>query len=206
MSKKTAVKRTGYTASTPKHYLINAGAVYKNLVWNPTGGKSGTGQWEGELLGATAGGNKVTIELNYRTVEIDGVFVPAVGQKLLESQSAKIEVNVKELTAENIRLSINGAITDADGSEAPAGYKVISGKSKLENSDYITNLGIVGTMSGTDDPIIVILDNALCTSGLDFETKDNDEAVVSMTFEAHAGEGQVEDLSLPCRIYFPNIT
>lgn len=205
MSKKTAVKRTGYTASTPKHYLINAGAVYKNLAWNPTGGKSGTGQWEGELLGATAGGNKVTIERNYRTVEIDGVFVPAVGQKLLESQSAKIEVNVKELTAENICLSINGAITDPDGTEAPSGYKVISGKSKLENSDYIQNLGIVGTMSGTDDPIIVIIDNALCTSGLDFETKDNDEAVVSMTFEAHAGEGQVEDLSLPCRIYFPNI-
>ena len=27
---KTAVKRTGYTASTPKHYLINAGAIPSN--------------------------------------------------------------------------------------------------------------------------------------------------------------------------------
>ena len=202
---KTAVKRTGYTASTPKHYLINAGAIYKNLAWNPTGGKDSKGQWEGELLGATSGGNKVTIEQNYRTVEIDGVFVPAVGQKLLESQTAKLETNVKEITAENIRLAINGEIKEADGTTAPTGYKVISGKSKLENKDYIENLGIVGTMSGTNDPIIVIIDNALCTSGLDFETKDNEEAVISMTFEAHASEDQVEDLSLPCRIYFPNI-
>ena len=202
---KTAVKRTGYTASTPKHYLINAGAIYKNLAWNPAGGKDSKGEWEGELFGATSGGNKVTIEQNYRTVEIDGVFVPAVGQKLLESQTAKLETNVKELTAENIRLSINGKIENADGTTAPTGYKVISGKSKLENTDYIENLGIVGTMSGTNDPIIVIIDNALCTSGLDFETKDNEEAVISMTFEAHAGEDQVEDLSLPCRIYFPNI-
>ena len=202
---KTAVKRTGYTASTPKHYLINAGAIYKNLTWNPTGGKDGTGQWEGELLGATAGGNKVTVEVNYRVIEIDGVFTPAVGQKLLESQSMKIETNVKELTAENIRMAINGEIKEADGTNAPTGYKVISGKSKLENTDYIENLGIVGTMSGTNDPIIVIIDNALCTSGLDFETKDNEEAVITMTFEAHAGEGQVEDLSLPGRIYFPNI-
>ena len=202
---KTAVKRTGYTASTPKHYLINAGAIYKNLAWNPTGGKDSKGQWEGELLGATAGGNKVTVEVNYRVVEIDGVFTPAVGQKILESQTAKIETNVKELTAENIRLSINGEIKEADGTNAPTGYKVISGKSKLENTDYIENLGIVGTMSGTNDPIIVIIDNALCTSGLDFETKDNEEAVISMTFEAHANEDKVDDLSLPCRIYFPNI-
>ena len=202
---KTAVKRTGYTASTPKHYLINAGAIYKNLVWNPTGGKDSKGQWEGELFGATAGGNKVTVEVNYRVVEIDGVFTSAVGQKILESQTAKIETNVKELTAENIRLAINGKIKEADGTDAPTGYKVISGKSKLENTDYIKNLGIVGTMSGTNDPIIVIIDNALCTSGLDFETKDNDEAVIAMTFEAHADEDKIDDLSLPCRIYFPNI-
>lgn len=202
---KTAVKRTGYTASTPKHYLINAGAIYKNLAWNKAGGTGGKGQWEGELLGATSGGNKVTIEVNYRVIEIDGVFTPAVGQKILESQVAKIEANVKELTAENIRLAINGEIKEADGTNAPTGYKVISGKPKLENTDYIENLGIVGTMSGTNDPIIVIIDNALCTSGLDFETKDNEEAVISMTFEAHADEDKVDDLSLPCRIYFPNI-
>ena len=202
---KTAVKGTGYTSSTPKHYLINAGAIYKNLAWNPTGGKDSKGQWEGDLLGATAGGNKVTVEVNYRAIEIDGVFTPAVGQKIIESQVAKIEANVKELTAENIRLAINGEIEVADGTTAPTGYKVISGKSKLENTDYIENLGIVGTMSGTNDPIIVIIDNALCTSGLDFETKDNEEAVISMTFEAHADEVQVDDLSLPCRIYFPNI-
>ena len=202
---KTAVKRTGYTASTPKHYLINAGAIYKNLAWSPTGGKDKKGQWEGELLGATAGGNKVTVEVNYRVIEIDGVFTPAVGQKILESQTAKIETNVKELTAENIRMAINGEIKEADGTTAPTGYKVISGKPKLENTDYIENLGIVGTMSGTNDPIIVIIDNALCTSGLDFETKDNDEAVISMTFEAHADEDKIDDLSLPCRIYFPNI-
>ncbi|MGO4984529.1 hypothetical protein ACTQXJ_07520 [Collinsella sp. LCP19S3_C6] len=205
MGVKTPVKRTGYTANTPKHYLINAGAVYKNLTWNKAGGTDGNGVWEGELLGATSGGNKVTIETNYRTVEVDGVYVPAVGQKLLESQTAKIEVNVKEITAENIRLSINGKVTEADGTTAPTGYKIVSGKSKLENGDYIENLGIVGTMSGTNDPIIVIIDNALCTSGLDFDTKDNEEAVISMTFEAHAAEGQVDDLSLPCRIYFPKI-
>ncbi|MFU1594044.1 hypothetical protein [Streptococcus dysgalactiae] len=198
---KKPVKRTGYTKNTPKSYLINAGAVYKNLAWNQE-----QTQWEGELLGATSDGNKLKIEQKYRTIEVDGVFVPAVGQKVLESQSASLEINMKELTAENLRLAINGSLGTGDGKTSPADYKVIGGKGKLENTDYITNIGLVATLSGTNKPVIVILDNALCTSGLEFDTKDNDEAVVTMTFEAHANEEQIDDLTLPCRIYYPEVS
>ncbi|EGL48927.1 hypothetical protein [Streptococcus dysgalactiae] len=198
---KKPVKRTGYTKNTPKSYLINAGAVYKNLAWNQE-----KTQWEGELLGATSDGNKLKIEQKYRTIEVDGVFVPAVGQKVLESQSASLEINMKELTAENLRLAINGSLGTGDGKTSPSDYKVIGGKGKLENTDYITNIGLVATLSGTNKPVIVILDNALCTSGLEFDTKDNDEAVVTMTFEAHANEEQIDDLTLPCRIYYPEVS
>lgn len=198
---KKPVKRTGYTKNTPKSYLINAGAVYKNLTWNQE-----KKQWEGELLGATSDGNKLKIEQKYRTIEVDGVFVPAVGQKVLESQSASLEINMKELTAENLRLAINGSLETGDGKTSSSDYKVIGGKGKLENTDYITNIGLVATLSGTNKPVIVILDNALCTSGLEFDTKDNDEAVVTMTFEAHANEEQIDDLTLPCRIYYPEVS
>lgn len=195
----TPVKSTGYTKDTPKSYVINAGAVYKNLTWDKA-----TSTWQGELLGATADGNKLTIEQNYRTIEIDGVFTNAVGQKVLESQFAKLETNVKELTYENIRLAINGVVTAGDGVTAPTNYKIVSAKGKIETTDYIKNLGLVGTLSGTNQKIIIILDNALCTSGLEAEFKDNEEAVVTMTFEAHADQDQVEDLTLPCRIYYPD--
>lgn len=195
-----AVKKTGYAKSTPQSFIVNAGAIYKNLKWNKE-----TQQWEGERFGATAGGNKLVVEQEYRTIEIDGVFTAAVGQKVLQSQTASLTVNAKELTAENMRMAINGVVIKGDGESAPVDYSVLSAKGKLENKDYIKNLGLVGTVSGTDKPIIIILDNALCTSGLEFETKDNEEAVVEMTFEAHASEDQIEDLSLPCRIYFPPV-
>ncbi|MEG3265738.1 hypothetical protein [Streptococcus suis] len=197
---KKPVKKTGYTKNTPKSYIVNAGAVYKNLTWNTE-----TQKWEGELLGATSGGNKLTIEQNYRQIEVDGVFTAAVGQKVLESQGAKLEINAKELTAENIRMAINGVIEQGDGQKAPATSKVITAKGELKKTDYITNLGLVGNLSGTNEPIIVILDNALCVSGLEFETKDNDEAVITMTFEAHANEEQIDDLTLPCRIIYPTV-
>lgn len=194
------LQTTGYTKTTPQYYWVNAGAVYKNLKYNKE-----TKEWEGTLLGATSDGNKVSIEQEYRTIEIDGVFVEAVGQKVLKSSKAELEINIKEPTAENIRLAINGVIREAEEEEAPTGYKVIEGKGKLESTDYIENLALVGTITGSTQPIIVVLDNALCTSGLDTETKDDDEAVLKMKFEAHAGAEQVANRKLPARIYFPPI-
>ena len=198
---KQAVRKTGYTKNTPKSYVVDAGAVYKNLEWNAE-----TKKWEGELLGATSDGNKVTIEKNYREVEVDGVKTKAVGLKILESQNATLETNVKELTAENIALALGAEVTSGDGVSAPENYKIITSKGTVETSDYLKNIALVGTISGTKDPIIIVLDNALCTSGLEMELKDNDEAVVAMTFEAHADEDQVEDLTLPARIYYPQVS
>ncbi|MBE6056794.1 hypothetical protein [Clostridium sp.] len=194
------LQTTGYTKSTPQYYWVDAGAVYKNLKYNKE-----TKEWEGTLLGATSDGNKVTIEQEYRTIEVDGVFVEAVGQKVLKSSKAELEINVKEVTAENIRLAINGVVRDVGEEEAPTGYKVVEGKGKLENSDYIDSLALVGTITGSTQPVIVVLDNALCTSGLDTETKDDEEAVLKMKFEAHANAEQVADRKLPARIYFPPI-
>src|SRR5699024_2186430 len=103
----------------------DAGAIYKNLKYNPD-----TKEWEGELFGATHEGNTITIEQEYRTIEIDGVFVDAVGQKALQSSKGMLEINVKEITAENIRMAINGTVRDAKPDEAPEGYQVIEGKGK----------------------------------------------------------------------------
>lgn len=196
-----SLQKTGYTKSTPLHYVVDAGAIYKNLKYD-----SLTDEWTGDLLGATSDGNKVTIEQEYRTIEVDGVFVDAVGQKVLQTSIAKLETNVKELTAENIRLAINGTVRESTEGEAPQGYTVVEGKGKLENTDYIPNLGLVGTITGSEEPIIVILDNALCVSGLEGETNDDDEMVITMEFQAHANPDQVADRKLPARIYFPPIT
>lgn len=197
-----ALQTTGYTESTPQHYWVDAGAVYKNLKWDKQ-----KKEWNGVLLGATSDGNKVAIEQEYRKIEVDGVFVDAVGQKVLKGSKASMEINVKEVTAENIRLSINGSVRklESESIEGPEGYTIVEGKGKLEDSDYLDNIALVGTMSGSDEPIIVVLDNALCTSGLDTETKDDEEAVLKMKFEAHASAKQVADRKLPARIYFPPI-
>ena len=195
---KQNVRTTGFTADTPKHFIVDAGALYKNLEFDATENK-----YKGEPIGATSGGSTVNVEQEYRTIEIDGVFTDAVGTKMLQSSTASMEVNIKAITAETIKMGINGTISTGDGKTAPEGAQVVTGKGTLENSDYIQNVALVGKYSGSDDPIIVILDNVLSDGGLEFSVEDNNEAIVTMTLKAHADAGQVADRALPMRVIFP---
>ena len=196
----TVVKRTGYTNETAKAFLVDAGAVYKNLKYDQASKK-----WKGELLGATEDGNKVKIEVKTRDIKIDGTFSMYKGQKQIESTNAELEVKVKELTHSNIALAILGKARAAEATEAPDNYQVIEGTSKLTNDQYLDNIGLVGTVTGSNEPVVIVLDNALCVSGLEVDFKDNSEAVATLKFQAHADENQVADRKLPCRIYYPKL-
>lgn len=192
------VRTSGFTADTARHFIVDAGALYRNLEFDKT-----TMKYKGEPLGATSGGSSVKVEQEYRTIEVDGVFTDAVGTKVLQSASASMEVNIKAITAETIKMGINGVTKKGDGTTSPTGATIVTGKGKLENSDYIKNVALVGTYSGSDEPVIVILDNVLSDGGLEFSVEDNNEAVVTMTLKAHADAGQVADRALPMRIIFP---
>lgn len=197
---KEAIKRINFDADTSKNYIIDAATIYTNLTHT-----TGTG-FEGEPMGATAGGVSFAVEIEYRDVEIDGAgYTPVKGNKILQRAEATATANVKELIAETIRRSLNGSIEESDGTEAPEGYKIVRPKSKLEDSDYLDNVAIVGTLSGTEEPVIAILDNALCTGGLSIETSDDDEAVVEQVYSATASHEQLAKREIPFRMFFPTI-
>lgn len=194
------LKKTGYNKSTAKNYLINAATIYTGVKFDPTEGFTGT------LHGATSGGVTLTIEQTYRDIEIDGTsHMKVKGNKVLESANATVTANMKEITAENIRKSLNGTIRAAEANEAPSGYKVIETKRYLEDGDYVENIAVVGTLSGTKEPVIAILDNAISTGGLELGTEDNNEAVVEQTYEAHASVEQLDADEYPWRILFPTV-
>ncbi len=196
-----ALKKTGYSNTTAKNYLINAATIYTGVKYDDV-----AGEFTGTLHGATSGGVTLTIEQTYRDIEIDGTsHMKVKGNKVLEAATATAVANMKELTAENIRKSINGTMRDAGVGEAPEGYKVIETKRYLDDTDYIENMAIVGTLSGTDKPVIAILDNAISTGGLELGTEDNNEAVVEQTYEAHATVEQLDADQYPWRILFPTV-
>lgn len=185
-------KKSGITQKTTESLLLNAAVLYKGLKYDAEQQK-----WSGTLLGATSGGTKIIISSDYQEIEVDGAIVKVVGLTQKQGESGSIEANLIEVTEDNLKMAIVGKSSEAD----VEGYTLIETKALLEETDYIDNIAAVGTLSN-GKPIIVIMDNMLCTSGLEMETKNKENVVMKVTFECHAGFEDSHD-TLPIRIYYP---
>lgn len=109
-----------------------------------------------------------------------------------------MEVNFAELSPEVMKLAMIGkdGVSDADG------YAMIQPKANIEEGDYVENFAFVGKTANGAKDIIVILENALCTSGLKIEGKNKEASVVALTMEAYANNSGDLD-TIPVRIYYP---
>ncbi|SEA15914.1 hypothetical protein SAMN04515656_104145 [Eubacterium aggregans] len=181
----------GVTATTPKSILFGAGVVYKNL-------KCTEDVWSGTVLGATSGGSKLSIKNELSSPEIDGVTVKLKGLDSIKSQEVTLEVNLIELNKDTMKLAILGM----DGTSDAAGFDLIEMKGTVETGDYLENIAIVGYKTD-NTPITVILENAICTSGMEIATKNNEASVSTLTFEPRADASEAID-KLPVKIYASN--
>ena len=59
----------------------------------------------------------------------------------------------------------------------------------------------IGTLSGTDEPVIIQIYHALGIDGLKLTTKDKDDAVVAMKFYGHYDPAKLD--KPPFDIYYP---
>lgn len=187
-------KNHGITEETPKNIMLGAGTIHKNLKYDTESKKWNIAE---SLIGATSGGNKLSIVPEVITVEVDGALVKVKGLDFKQGESAKIETNLIEITPELLKTTVIGDLVESD----VEGYDLIESKSNIEAGDYFGNIAFVGKKTnGT--PIIVILDNAICTSGFDGEGKNKDKTVIKCTFEC-TQEINGDLTKLPYHIYYP---
>lgn len=190
-------KSSGITENTPKTIMLGAGTIHKGLAFSKT---SSPGSWnfEESLICATSGGSKLSIVPEFYDVPVDGALVKVKGLTVKVGESAKLEINPVELTPEVLKMAVIG---DEAESETATGYSEITSRAVINAGDYITNLAYVGkTIEGK--PIIILFDNALCTSGLELEVKNKEAAVPAFTFECFADLTPEAD-TLPWHIYYP---
>lgn len=186
-------KSSGITQNTPKTIMLGAGTIHKGLTFS-------TSAWnfEESLICATSGGSKLSIAPEFYDVPVDGALVKVKGLTVKVGETAKLEINPVELTPEVLKMAVIG---DEAAAETATGYNEIKSRAVINTGDYITNLGYVGkTIEGK--PIIIIFDNALCTSGLELEGKNKEAAVPAFTFECFADLSPEAD-TLPWHIYYP---
>ena len=186
-------KSSGITQNTPKTVMLGAGTIHKGLTFS-----SGTWNFEESLICATSGGSKLSIIPEFYNVPVDGALVKVKGLTVKVGETATLEINPIELTGEILKMAV---IANSAVSETATGYTELTSRAIINAGDYLENMGYVGkTIDGT--PIIIIFDNALCTSGLELEGKNKEAAIPKFVFECFADLSPEAD-TLPWHIYYP---
>lgn len=183
---------------TPGVSFIGLASTYSS----PTVGDYVVGAWtddEDHVLGATNGGNKLSIIPEITPIEVDGAVVEIKGLNQKTGETGTLEVNLAQHTVESLKRAIVGKVVDS----LIKGYTQIETKSLIDLSDYLDNVSFGGTMTdGTE--IIAIMENAICSSGLVLDNKNKETSVCATTFKATADfAGGVFD-KLPIYIFYPN--
>ena len=190
---------SGFTADTPKHLQLDAGAFLRNYdVSKDTWATAKANK----LIGATAGGGSFSAVPTIRKVEIDGVKGAAKGLQDIDEWTVTMTANVKEITAESLKLALGAA--KSESATTPAGYTHVTGKNQIDDADYLDNLTWVGRLSGSNDPVIIVVKNALSTNGLTISFADKSEGLIPVTVTGHYTADDLE--TPPFDIYYPKVS
>lgn len=170
--------------------------------YEPKVGDFVTGAWddsEENVLGATSGGNKLTIASELEPIEVDGATVTVKGMTQKIGESASLETNMVQHSVESLKRAIVGKEVDS----LIKGYTQIQTKPLIELSDYLDNVAFVGSKTDGQD-VIIIMENAICTSGLEIEGKNKEANVVTTTFEPSSDFKSGVFDTLPIYIFYPD--
>lgn len=148
----------------------------------------------GDKIGATKDGTKVSVTPEYTDVEVDGVLVKMKGLTVKTGEKGVIETIVVDLDSHNITRSLNGTVSY--GGTATT----IKTKSNIAEGDYISNLALVARSVNDKKMLAVVFETALCTSGLELDTKNKSISGNKYTFEAYAEQSDENVDTLPIKI------
>lgn len=188
-------KTHGITTETVKNMILDAGAVYANY-----------GETSERLIGATSGGNTFAVEREIKEIEIDGARGKVKGARRIITENASLTINLLQMSKENFKLALTAADTsdvfDTDGVTKIADK--IEPRGKILDSDYLKNVALVTTVSGTDRPCIIILYNVLADDEIELELEDKEEGKPEIKLSAHYDPANLSDV--PYEIRYPVIT
>jgi hypothetical protein len=136
------------------------------------------------LLGATRDGNTFTIETEYRQIALDGAKGPVKGGQDITAVVAKISAKFVEISTDLIKMALPGSAA-ADHPTVTPTHDEIRRTLQIALTDYITNVVMVGRVSGSGEPIVVGIENALALGGFELAEVDNDEAGITIELTAH---------------------
>lgn len=183
--------RHGYSALTPQHVELGAGALYVGFT-SPAS--------LGTKIGATRGGNVFNYTPEVKDVGFDGAPGKVKGMEWITGASVTLEVNLLEITTDILKMSSVGMSASDYPAAGTKTHDLIKGSFTIAAAEY-KNIAIVAEIKGKAEPLIVVVKNTLANSPLSLSFQDKDEAVPAITFEGHFDGADLTEL--PFEIYNP---
>ena len=167
----------GISADTYERLALDSGAVYLNY---------GTPQQE--LIGATRGGNTISVESEIREMPADGAPGPVLGSQRRVRTVPKLTVNLLEMKTDGLEMNLVGSEHTSN-----ATHDVITRNRQIELGDYFGNVTLVLQKTGTDEVFGFTLKNALSLGNYELAAADDDEAVTVLEFTGHYDPANLAD-------------
>lgn len=193
----------GITKKTPENLQLDAGAFFKNF--DPLSDTYQSAKEAGKIIGATDGGGSFVGKPTIRQVTVDGAGTRVMGFANVDAWEGALSFTLKEMTKDALRDALALADINPDGVDLPEGYDAIVPRMSINNSDYIQNVTWIGCLSGSDKPIMIVLNNAFNEDGITLNVQDKSESSIACTFYGYNSieEYMNDEVKPPFTIYRP---
>ena len=179
---------SGFRAGSGGNIILDTGMIYVDIDVTALTSEEVLGEEEtrvgnaiatAKALGATSGGATFNIARTLRQIEVDGLLGPAKGLVRRQSSAPTLTVNLVEATIENLQYAIAGLITEAAGD-----YTRITG-GEITDDNYLANVALFTRYKASQEPVVLVIYNALAHEAPSFALTHGSEAVLPVTFTGH---------------------
>lgn len=190
----------GISDNTPANLWLDAGVLYFDIdvdALRASGSNQLTNALSGAtVLGATRGGSEFSLGKQMRMIEVDGKRFPIKGLVRVSGYEPSLTVNLLEISVELMRRA--WAPMDVQSHTA---FDEISSSVTIDPTHYFDNIALITTISGKDQPVVLVLENCLAIENNSIKVEDNNEMVYEVKFVAFAEASAPHDS--PVRIFYP---
>lgn len=189
------------TAETVQRYAVNSGMIAHSMdfegITNAESflAKVTATDFAENLLGATSGNTGISENRSTWTPDHNGKRIPFVGDSYLDTAQPSIKCTLVEMTPANIKIASGAADVEGDGTKAIT----IKPRATFQQGDYLKNV-VWFTNYGNKGIIGAVIDNALCTTGMNWSVDDKKVATCDVEFKAHSSSPILSD-HLPIRYF-----
>lgn len=182
-------RQHGITSTTYDNMVIDSGAAYFGFTSLAS---------PGTLMGATRGGSTFSVEQEVKDMAVDGAHGMVKGGRRIINIGAKLTINFIEHSLANFKRALAASTSAAFNTN----WDKITRSVQIADTDFLTNVAIIGEVQGQTGAIGLIINNALADGNLELAFADKEEGVLPISYSGHFTTADLD--TEPWEIIYPN--